>query len=77
MESSLDDTRALMRQEMGEAIRSGELLNDAFGISAADSDEEHMNRRALQVMALEGSIPVGIFNIDVRPDEEGSSDESD
>ena len=76
-ESSLDDTRALMRQEMGEAIRSGELLNDAFGISAADSDEEHMNRRALQVMALEGSIPVGIFNIDVRPDEEGSSDESD
>ena len=77
-ESSLDDTRALMRQEMGEAMRSGELFCDAFGIGAADSDEEHMNRRALQVMALEGSLPVGLLNIDVRPDEdEGSSGESD
>ena len=42
---------------MGAAMRSGELFCDAFGISAADSDEEHMNRRALQVMALEGSLP--------------------
>ena len=63
---------------MGGAMRSGELFCDAFGIGAMDSDEEHMNRRALQVMALEGSLPVGLLNIDVRPDEdEGSSGESD
>ena len=65
----MDDVRAQLRQEMGEATRSGQLLADAFGIGGADSDEERTSRRALQVMALGGSLPMGIFSINPQSGE--------
>ena len=64
-----------MRQEMSEAVRSGQLLADAFGMGGADSDEERASRRALQVMALEGTVPIGIYNINpISEESEGDSD---
>lgn len=69
---------------MGEAMRSGQLLADTlFDACDADSDEENGRvgqtaRRALQAMALEGTLPMGIFDIDVRKgSEDDDEDESD